>query len=242
MAAALLHGGGKLIEAESEYREALNALRQAGLGDTADAATILNSLGTLYIEEKRFTEARQALDRGLEIFESAKHAVPMDRIKLLNVRAILQAREGHWQDATRDLRQAVSLLDASAGACDPDLAAATMEDYATALRKIHPGHDARVIAARAAALRAQATSGVVVDVTELRSTDMKRIPILFLALPAAAGRCSSADTRVPAGPQPQMPSPRTSTRNLTQRRSDAERQVLKFVRFSLRLSVSASKS
>jgi tetratricopeptide (TPR) repeat protein len=168
MAAALLHAGGKLREAESEYREALNALEQAGLGDRADAATILNSLGTLYMEQKRFTEARHALDRGLEIFESAKDAVPMDRIKLLHVRAILQAREGHWQDAAKDLRQAVSLLDATAGQCDPELAAAIMENYATALRKTHQGHDARMIAARAAALRAQGTSGIVVDVTELR--------------------------------------------------------------------------
>jgi hypothetical protein len=108
------------------------------------------------------------LDRGLEIFESAKEAVPMDRIKLLNVRAILHAREGHWQDATRDWRQAVSLLDASAGQCDTKLAAEPRENYAMALRKTHQGHDARVVAARAAALSAQGTSGVLVDVTELR--------------------------------------------------------------------------
>jgi tetratricopeptide (TPR) repeat protein len=167
MAAVLLHVGGKLMQAESEYRAALNALEQGGLADTADAAAILNSLGTLYIEEKRFKEARQALDRGLVIFESAQDAVPMDRIKLLDVRATLHAREGHWQDALRDLGQAVSLLDASAGRCDPKLAAATMEGYAMALRKTHQGHDARVIAARAAALRGQGTPGVVVDVTEL---------------------------------------------------------------------------
>ncbi|MGH9664116.1 MAG: tetratricopeptide repeat protein, partial [Bryobacteraceae bacterium] len=111
MAAVLLHAEGRHKEAEPEYLTALGAWQAAGHGETADAASVLNSLGALYIEEGRFEDARRALDRALAIFATAKDTVPMDRIKILNLCAALQTRQGEWWDAEEKLRQEVSIAD-----------------------------------------------------------------------------------------------------------------------------------
>jgi hypothetical protein len=39
------------------------------------------------------------LDQALAIFTSFKEAVPMDRIKLVTIRAILHARRGKWSES-----------------------------------------------------------------------------------------------------------------------------------------------
>jgi hypothetical protein len=44
------------------------------------------------------------LDQALAIFTGSKEAVPMDRIKLLNVRAMLHAYRRKWIEAELDLR------------------------------------------------------------------------------------------------------------------------------------------
>jgi tetratricopeptide (TPR) repeat protein len=94
MAAILLEGEGKLSEDEAEYLAALHAWEEAGRGDRADAGAILNGLGSLYMKEQRLADAREALDRALAIFIRAKDAVAMDRIKVLNVRGVVNARQG----------------------------------------------------------------------------------------------------------------------------------------------------
>ena len=90
----------------------------------------------------------------------------MDRIKLLNVRSVLHARQGEWRDAEEDLRVATTMADRETGA-DPVFFGSLWANYAYVLHKNHKGREARSIEARAAALHAHGVPDSVVDVTEL---------------------------------------------------------------------------
>jgi hypothetical protein len=46
-------------EAEAECLITFHALGEAGLGETAEAVAVLNSLGSLYIKEQRLEKARR---------------------------------------------------------------------------------------------------------------------------------------------------------------------------------------
>jgi hypothetical protein len=166
IAAILSEAEGRLPEAETEYLAALQAWQEAGRGEKADAAVILNGLGSLYIKEHRLNEARQALDRALAIFSSAKDAVSMDRIKLLYVRGALQARQGDWQGAEQDLHEALTMVDREPWV-DPSALRDLLKNYAAILRRNHHGPEARSIEARAAAIQADRAAAAIVDITEL---------------------------------------------------------------------------
>jgi tetratricopeptide (TPR) repeat protein len=165
-AAALFEAEGRLPEAEAEYLATFHAREEAGQGDKAEAGTIFVSLGTLYIVEQRLDEARQALDRALRIFDSAKDAVPMDRIRLLTARGVLLARQGVWPKAEQDLSDALSIADRE-GWRDPAAFRPLLTGYAYVLRRNHHRREARSIEARAAALPADAATSAVIDVTDL---------------------------------------------------------------------------
>lgn len=167
LAGSLLKAEGKLPKAEAEYRKALQAYNESGLGDSADAASILNSLGKLYLREMRFHEATQALDRCLSILAVAPDALPMDRIKALNDRAVVYVAQGHWDQAAGDLSRAVSLLDDYVRGHNPAAVSALFDNYAAVLRKTRHSREAREFAAQSAALRGQLPSVLVVDVSEL---------------------------------------------------------------------------
>ena len=166
MAAVQLHAEGKLTDAEPEYLAALSALEEAGRGNSADAGAVLTGLGALYIEERRLDAARRALERGLAIFARAKDTVPMDRIKLLNLRAVLHVREGEWLDAERDLSDAVSMAERESQE-DSVAFASLLTNYARVLRRNHHRREARTIERRAAVLNEKRASDWVVDVSEL---------------------------------------------------------------------------
>ncbi len=166
MAAALLQGERRLPEAEAEYIASLRAWEEADRGETAEAGAVFNSLGSLYVEEQRLTEARRALDRALTIFSRAQDAVPMDRIKLLSVRGVLLARQGDWREAEKDLQDALSISDREPWVHSVVLRS-LLTTYAYVLRKNHHGREARSIEARAAALQTDRTTATIVDITEL---------------------------------------------------------------------------
>jgi tetratricopeptide (TPR) repeat protein len=165
IAAILLHKEGRSTEAESEYLKALDALEKAGQRG-ADAASTLTSLGSLYINQGRLDEAARMLDRALEIFNTAPDTVPLDRIKLLYLRAALHAMQGEWQKAQEELRDAISIADQEKG-LDPAYYSCLLANYAQVLRKNHRRREARPIEARAAALRGHRATEGLVDVTEL---------------------------------------------------------------------------
>jgi tetratricopeptide (TPR) repeat protein len=166
MAAALLEREGKRPEAESEYLAALRAWEDAGKGESAEAATVLNGLGSLYVEWGRLTESQQVLDRALAIFSSAKDTVPHDYIKLHQVRGVLHAWQGAWREAEDDFREALSVSDREPWV-DPIALRLLLNRYAYVLHKNHHGREARSIEKRAAALHTGGTSTAIVDITEL---------------------------------------------------------------------------
>jgi tetratricopeptide (TPR) repeat protein len=166
MAAALLDAEGKRPEAEAEYLAAITASQEAGLGETADVGAILNGLGLLYLHEQRLNEAQQTLDRAFAIFSRAKETVPLDHIKLLNVRGALHAWQGDWGKAEQDFRDALSIADREPWV-SPFSLRSLLASYARVLRRNRHTREARSIEARAAEIQGDLTTAAVVDITDL---------------------------------------------------------------------------
>jgi tetratricopeptide (TPR) repeat protein len=164
--AVLLQKQGKHKEAEAEYLAALQASDEAGLGASADAAAIVEALASLYIKEHRFDEARRILDRAQGIVEHAADAVPLDRVKHLELRGMLAAWQGDWQQAEQELSAAVAIADRQPQ-FDRYTLRSVLTAYAFVLHKNHRGREARSIDARLAALRRDHAIEDVVDVTDL---------------------------------------------------------------------------
>ena len=163
--ATLLHVEGRHSEAQSEYLSALRDLEEAGLGGSADAGAAFGSLACLYMEERQFDLALKAVDRALAITDHARSATGMDRVKLLNFRGVLHSRRGEWQEAERDLREAISEADREPS-LGPRILWPILNNYAHVLRKRHRGREARGIETRAAAVR-DGSQTAIVDLTEL---------------------------------------------------------------------------
>lgn len=166
MAAALLAAEGRWPEAEAQYTAAIQALKEAARGDTADGVALLVGMGGLYIREHRMGEARQVLNEALAIFERAPDADPWDRINLLRTSGVLCARQGEWGEAERDLANAVSIAD-SESRVEPTVLRSLLVDYAVVLRKNHRRREARSIETRIATLRRAPEDRELVDVTDL---------------------------------------------------------------------------
>jgi tetratricopeptide (TPR) repeat protein len=171
--AVLLEKEGRSAEAESEYLQVLSALDEAGRGNSADAASTLTALASLYLKVGRLRESTDALDRASSIFDAADETVPMDRIKLLNMRALLHARQGEWQRAEDELERAISIADGQHG-FDPVFHFHLLANYAQALRKNHHWREARRVEARAVAVRGREPKEALLDITQL--SGMRRVP------------------------------------------------------------------
>ena len=109
------------------------------------------------------------LNEALAIFTTASDSVPLDRIKLLHVRAALYTRMGDWQLAMTDMKDAISLADRDTE-LDPTLRAVLLEDYAKLLRKNHQRREARAVEARINAIRTHSLGNSLVDVSELAAS------------------------------------------------------------------------
>lgn len=162
--AALLQRAGRYRDAEAEYRAALETWEVGDHGRTADVAEILTALATVQLEQHHFAEARQALDRALNILNTAKDAVPNDRVILLSTRAALQARQRRWMEAQQDLHEALTIADLHP---DAYVLRFVLANYARVLSRNHQRAEARVIKARLAALRREYPEQALVDVTVL---------------------------------------------------------------------------
>jgi tetratricopeptide (TPR) repeat protein len=166
MAGPLLVAELKIPEAESEYFAAFQALKELGRGETADAATLLENIGALYVRENRMREACEMLDQAFAVFGRAADTVPWDRGKLLHIRGALYGREGQWKAAGQDLADALAIADQESRV-EPAALRSLLDDYATVLRKSHRRRDARSIERRIAALGRAPEDREVVDVTDL---------------------------------------------------------------------------
>jgi tetratricopeptide (TPR) repeat protein len=158
---------GRKSEAEAEYQEAFRAWEEAGRSESANAAVVLDCLGSLYLEEQRLDDAQRVLDRALAIYSLAKDAVAIDRINIFALRGILHARLGEWRRSEQDLGDALSTIDRQPSV-DPTLLRSLLGNYSYVLRRNHHLREARSIEARTAALPTNRTAAAVVDITELR--------------------------------------------------------------------------
>jgi tetratricopeptide (TPR) repeat protein len=165
-AAVLLEAEGRQSEAEAEYLVTSRAWQEAGREETADAGAVFTSLGSLYVKEHRFEEARQALDHALTIFSRARDAFPTDSIRVFSVRGVLQALQGAWLEAEQDLSKAFSIADREPWV-DPIALRSLLTSYAYVLRRNHHRREARTIEARAAGIRLNPAMSTIVDVTDL---------------------------------------------------------------------------
>src|SRR5260370_15352062 len=108
-AAVLFHAEGRFTDSESEFRSALVEWERAGKPSGAEVASLFGGLASLYLSAERLDDAARMLDRALAALTTAPNAVPMDRIRLLQVRATLDLRKGNWRQAQRDLEPAIAL-------------------------------------------------------------------------------------------------------------------------------------
>jgi len=175
MTGTLLHSVGDRQQAEVEFLAALDAWTEIGRGEMADAGSVLTSLGSLYIEERRFEDAQRSVDRASAIFSQTTDAAPIDRSKLLGVRGVLHARRREWPSAEKDFRDALSLADGQP-AVGTEYILFLLTGFAEALHENHHQQEARGIKARAAALRRVSPLNTVVDVSDLvaRRKPMKK--------------------------------------------------------------------
>ena len=90
----------------------------------------------------------------------------MDRVKLLHVRGVLQARQDDWQGAEQYLHDALTMADREPWV-DPFALRALLNNYAVVLRRNRHSREARSIEARAAAIPVDRTAAATVDITEL---------------------------------------------------------------------------
>jgi tetratricopeptide (TPR) repeat protein len=165
LSAALLTAEGRVPEAKSEYETAIDALREAGRSETADAAALWSGLATLYLLDGDLTRASGVMDRVLAILEVANDAVPTDRVKALYCRAAILVREKDWTQAEQALRGAVALADRNP---QPNaILSPVLKEYALVLRKRGRRRESAAVARQLAALGAEPTARGVVDVTEL---------------------------------------------------------------------------
>ena len=162
----MLRVEGKYSQAEKEYLAATEVWNQEGLAATAEAAAVLMALGLTYMEEHRFEDARRTLEDAWAVVVQAKDTVPMDRIRLLNIRGVLHQRRGEWREAEDDLRDALFLADGQP-ALDPAALLPLLASYSQVLRRNGRGNEARIIEARAGALRRVAAWNTVVDISDL---------------------------------------------------------------------------
>lgn len=172
---ALVHGTGAVLfeiegkweEAETEYKKAAAAFASAGRENSGDTAAILTGLASLYLDEGRFGDALDTVQRALKTLDRASDAVPLDRIKALNLRGVIMARQDQWGEAEKDLFEAFCLV-RRRPRVDPIEIEAVVANYATALRKQHRKREAQSVLAWGAALRGRdPTWNHIVDIAEL---------------------------------------------------------------------------
>ena len=166
-AAVLFHAEGRFTDSESEFRSALVEWERAGKPGRAEVASLFGGLASLYVSAERLDDAARVLDLAMAALTTAPNAVPMDRIRLLRVRATLDLRKGNWRQAERDLEQAIALAHGEPRA-DAELSASMMTAYAQLLRKHHQRREARLVEQSARALRGHLETDNTVDVSELR--------------------------------------------------------------------------
>ena len=157
---------GKNQESEKEYKKAISAHEEAGLGNTADTSILHCGLASLYIALGRLPDADKTINLAQSIANASKNIAPRDRINILVARATINAQRKIWPTAAEDLRSALLIADNNVGLNPSDLKI-VLANFGYVLRKNHQGKEARAVEARAASMHPNPLTNAIVDVSEL---------------------------------------------------------------------------
>lgn len=158
----------KLSLAEESYRKAM-ALRTAHEGPEGfELASNFHNLGALLIQQKRYAEAEQHLQRAFSIWE--KHPDRFNPSKPLAYANLgwVYALTGRRDQAESTYAKAIQLAESLLGK-EHQKTAEVLENYAGALKLMERKSEARQIQARSNAIREQGRAqrlGLAVDVSE----------------------------------------------------------------------------
>ena len=166
-AATVLQAEGAHAEAEKEYFLCLAAWEESGVYESADVADVLNGLVDLYITDGRLHDAANALRRAVAIFAVAKDAGPVDQVRVLNSKGVLDAKLGQLGQAEEDFRSALRLAD-EVPELDAAMLGGLLGNYAHVLRENRHAREAGVVERRLNALEASRAKDAVVDVADLK--------------------------------------------------------------------------
>lgn len=101
---------GNAVAAENAYKEALRQLHEQKSPHVELVVNALNGIGSLYIEAKRYAEAKTILSKGLQIGASRSNlSHPLVGVSLSNL-GILAFKMGHHSEARLQLTAAVQNL------------------------------------------------------------------------------------------------------------------------------------
>ena len=108
--ATFYRGQYRLYEAEDKYKEAYNILVEIGEGETANAATLLNNLGTTYRYLKFDLQATEYYEKAMEIYEKVLGKDHIYYASALNNLSITYAQRADYDKSIELLQQAAEIL------------------------------------------------------------------------------------------------------------------------------------
>ena len=134
---------------------------------SAEMACLDLSLAALALKQRHGAEAIEEIEGAASILATAPDAVSADGIKLLNLRAVVQARRGKWMEAQADLERGLWLARGEAGTDDTEVLMAR-RNYFEVCRKLHRRPDSQLAGWINAIHLPSETNGSVIDVAELK--------------------------------------------------------------------------
>src|SRR5262245_46091470 len=144
VSAHLFAASGKPHDAEPEFAAALNAWETAGRGSGIEASDVCYSLSLLYSDTGQLDKAKAFADRGIAIVAASPDALPADRMKLLNTRAVVSTRRRDRAAAEADFREALSIAQSNPRIAR-EIEFLVIDNYANMLREAGRKADARAL-------------------------------------------------------------------------------------------------
>jgi len=108
--ATFYRGQYRFYEAEAKYTQAYNILVEIGEGETANAATLLNNLGTTYRYLKFDLQASEYYEKALALYEKVLGKDHIYYASALNNLSICYAQRNDYEKSIELLEQAAEIL------------------------------------------------------------------------------------------------------------------------------------
>jgi tetratricopeptide (TPR) repeat protein len=168
--ARILLSRNEMRAAEEVLDRAMRRIKDQADTPPVEAVFLTNLLGVTMIAQKRWPEAREALQAALPVARLHNGTSHPAIAKLLVNLALVERNLGHAPEAEQLAREAVAILESKLGPDHPALGAALAEQ-AAALKKLKRNKEASFVAKRAEAILAKASrenhSGTMVDASVL---------------------------------------------------------------------------